>query len=172
MLTCWSSHCSSGNTPHSKCRRKPWLQHDALSLYRHSLSSLYSVTIDRYKNETRKKCAHQYPMNWRSHHSVPDKHSSQWAGEKPGCSVMTYYGHLTSLDRWLTDIVNSTYSTMLNTEIDSANWVNSYLGLYFLKHRQFRWTNLCVSVLCFGLRLTLLTQGVRVHLNEVKRAER
>ena len=31
---------------------------------------------------------------------------------------------------------------MLNTEIESANWVNSYLGLYFLKHRQFRWTNL------------------------------
>ena len=29
-----------------------------------------------------------------------------------------------------------------------------------------------VSVLCFGLRLTLLTRGVRVHLNEVKRAER
>ena len=27
-------------------------------------------------------------------------------------------------------------------------------------------------MLCFGLGLTLLTQGVRVHLNEVKRAER
>ncbi len=115
MLTCWSSHCSSGNTPHLKCRRKPWLQHDALNLYQHSLLSLYSVTIDRYKNETRKKCSHQYTMNWRSHHSVPDKHSSQWAGEKPGCSVMPYYGHLTSLDRWLTDIVNSTYSTSLDT---------------------------------------------------------
>jgi len=121
MLTCWSSHCSSGNTPHLKFRRKPWLQHDALNLYRHSLSSLYSVTIDRYKNKTRKKCSHQYTMNWRSHHSVPNKHSSQWAGEKPGCSVMTYYGHLTSLERWLTDIVNSTYSTSLDTPSQDYN---------------------------------------------------
>jgi hypothetical protein len=32
--------------------------------------------------------------------------------------------------------------------------------------------NQAVLVLCFGLRLTLLTQDVRVHLNEVKRAER
>ncbi len=121
ILTCWSSHCSSGNTPHSKCRRKLWLQHDALNLYRHSLSSLYSITLDRYKNETRKKCAHQYTMNWRSHHSVPKKHSSQRSGEKPGCSVMTYYGHLTSLERWLTDIVNPTYSTSLNTPSRAYN---------------------------------------------------
>ena len=43
MLKCWSSPYSTGNTPHSKIRRNPDLQHDALNLYRHSLSSLYSI---------------------------------------------------------------------------------------------------------------------------------
>ena len=94
-----------------------------ISIYTDTPSRACNWTLDRYKIETSSLYLHLHILisnkdmynGWHSHHSVVGKYSSQLAGEKSDCSVLTFYGHLTSLNRWLTGIVNSTYSTMLNT---------------------------------------------------------
>ena len=128
MYVNWcSSHWSKQTLLAMTLRRKHWLQYDALNRSTEPIPTLpleiVFLTLDRYKIETSSLYLHLHILisnkdmynGWHSHHSVVGKYSSQRAGEKSGCSVLTFYGHLTSLDRWLTDIVNSTYSTLLNT---------------------------------------------------------
>ncbi len=99
----WQSSCwSTVNTPCQRCRRKHWLQYDALliwqgqmNLCQHSLLRLYLTQLDRYKIKTRMHNYQPIILDWRYSNVGWERPLVKIS---PSCSVVSIFKSLISAE--------------------------------------------------------------------------